>query len=245
MAAREMPAELEATTIGLLEVTPAAAFDGASGSALAVPPDAAGTPGDTHSAKRRVLQNVAVTIAIGAALVGLVKVFDSPGDAESSQAVSLTAVSSGPAPRVGKAAPDFRVQDMQGNPLQLSDLRGHPVWINFWDTWCPPCRAENPDIEAVYEAHKDEGLIVVALSVGESQSTVKGYAQRAGLNYLIGLDSATDVAAQYRLVGVPTHVFVDADGIIRDLQIGGLSKKAMEAKVAAILAPAGTSSGSR
>ena len=214
-----MTAELELSTVGL------------------VPPSA--------SRWRRWGTNVVVTAAVGAAIVGIVRVFDRPAAAGGSQPVAISAAPAGPAPRVGKQAPDFRVQDLDGNQFQLSDFRGRPVWINFWDTWCPPCRAENPDIEAVFEAHRNEGLVVVALSVGESRSTVKAYAQRAGITYLIGLDGSTDIAAEYRLAGVPTHFFVDAEGIVRSFQIGGLSKKSMEARVAAILPAGGSPSGSQ
>jgi thiol-disulfide isomerase/thioredoxin len=118
----------------------------------------------------------------------------------------------------------------------LSQFRGRPVWINFWATWCPPCRAENPDIQSVYDANKDQGLVVLAIDLGEDGDTVRNYASRVGLTFTIGLDQTTEVAALYRIVGIPTHFFVDRDGIIREWRIGGLSKKVMEKKVQEIMA---------
>ncbi|MEK7248151.1 MAG: TlpA disulfide reductase family protein [Chloroflexota bacterium] len=181
------------------------------------------------------LRNIVATIFVGIAIIGLVWYFDSPETAGSSQAITLTAVASGPAPKVGKEAPDFRVQGLDGQFYQLSDFRGKPVWINFWASWCPPCRAENPDIQAVYEANKADGLVVLGIAIGEDDGTVRGYAGRTNLTYTIGLDRGTDIAAAYRIVGIPTHFFIDRDGILREWRIGSMNHKTMEKKVAVIM----------
>ena len=188
------------------------------------------------------LRNIIATLAVGAVIVGLVWFFDNP-NAATSQSITLTAAATGPAPRVDKPAPDFRVTTLDGQVLQLSDFRGQPVWISFWATWCPPCRAENPDIQATYEKYKDQGLVIVALSIGESTDTVRNYVARTGLTYTIGLDQGTDIAAQYRIVGIPTHFFVDRDGIIREWRIGSMSKGTMEKKVGQIMASSTAASG--
>ena len=187
------------------------------------------------------LRNIVATVLVGIAIVGIVWYVDSPSSDASSQNITLTATASGPAPRVGQAAPDFTVQDIGGNFHKLSDYRGKPVWINFWASWCPPCRAENPDIQAVYDANP--GLVVLGIAIGENAGTVKDYAGRAGLTYTIGLDGGTDIAATYRIVGIPTHFFVDKDGILRDWRIGSLSKDTMKAKVAEIMPSSGTGTG--
>ena len=186
------------------------------------------------------LRNILATIIVGAISIGLIVFFDRPGGAGGSRAVTLTAGATGEAPRVGREAPDFRVLGLDGEYFQLSDFRGRPVWINFWATWCPPCRAENPDIEAVYQANQDQGLVIIALSIGESASTVQDYVDRTGLTYTIGLDQNTAIAAQYRIVGIPTHFFVDRDGILREWRIGAMSKGTMEKKVQEIMSPAPT-----
>jgi cytochrome c biogenesis protein CcmG/thiol:disulfide interchange protein DsbE len=182
------------------------------------------------------LRNIFATVLVGIAIVGIIWYFDSPSSAASSQDITLTATASGPAPRVGQAAPDFTVQDIGGTLHKLSDYRGRPVWINFWASWCPPCRAENPDIQAVYDANSDAGLVVLGIAIGENDSTVKDYAGRAGLTYTIGLDGGTDIAAAYRIVGIPTHFFIDKDGILREWRIGSISKDTMASKVADIMA---------
>jgi peroxiredoxin len=181
------------------------------------------------------LRNILATLAVGAFIVGLVWFFDRPAGFGSSQAITLTASASGPAPRMGKEAPDFQVRTLDGTTVSLSDYRGQPVWISFWATWCPPCRAENPDIQEVYEKYQAEGLVILALSIGEETGTVQSYVERTGLTYTIGLDQDTAIAARYRIVGIPTHYFVDRDGILREWRIGSMSKKTMEKNVGKIL----------
>ncbi len=185
------------------------------------------------------LRNIIATLVVGLAIVGIVWYFDSP--AASSQSITLTAAATGPAPKVGEAAPDFKVQALDGKFYQLSDFRGKPVWINFWASWCPPCRAENPDIQAVYDANQANGLVVLGIAIGEEDGNVRGYVERTGLNYTIGLDRGTDIAAAYRIVGIPTHFFIDKDGILREWRIGSMSKKVMEKNVAKIMGGDGAS----
>jgi len=183
------------------------------------------------------LRNIVATIAVGAIIIALVWFFDRPGGGANSQSITLTAAATGPAPRLDKEAPDFRMRGLDGKYYQLSDLRGRPVWINFWATWCPPCRAENPDIQETYEANKDKGLVILAVSIGEEADAVRGYVERTGISYTVGLDETTEIAARYRIVGIPTHFFIDRDGIIREWRIGSMSKKTMEKKVNEIMGP--------
>lgn len=188
---------------------------------------------------RRAVRNGAAILLIGACVMALGWFFTAGrGDADaSSRAVTITGKASGEAPRVGKLAPDFTVTGLDGQPIQLSALRGHPVWINFWATWCPPCRSESPEIEAAAERYRTQGLIVVGIDVGEDAATVRDYVQRAGLTYLIGGDPSTDVAATFRVSGLPTHIFVDADGVVRQIRPGRLGTSAIDAAVATVLHP--------
>jgi peroxiredoxin len=182
------------------------------------------------------LRNILATIAVGLVIVGLVWFFDRP-NAAGVQAITLSASPTGPAPRLEREAPDFSVRTLGGEDVRLSDFRGRPVWINFWATWCPPCRAEAPDIQEVYEAHESEGLVVLAISIGESTNTVADYIKRTGMTVTVGIDEGTNVAAQYRIVGIPTHFFIDREGVLREWRIGSMSKKTMESKVGEIMSP--------
>ena len=182
------------------------------------------------------LRNILATIAVGLVIVGLVWFFDRP-NAAGVQAITLSAAPTGPAPRLEREAPEFTVRTLGGEDVKLSDFRGRPVWINFWATWCPPCRAEVPDIQEVYEANESDGLVVLAISIGEDTNTVADYVKRTGMTFTIGIDGGTNVAAQYRIVGIPTHFFIDRGGVIREWRIGSMSKKTMESKVREIMSP--------
>jgi len=187
---------------------------------------------------RAVLRNVLTTVIAGCAIVALVRFFDSPS-ASASQSVNVTAEASGPAPKVGKPVTDFEAQTPDGKTVRLSDFRGRPVWITFWATWCPPCRAENADIQAAYSAHQDSGLVVLAVNLGEDSRTVQDYVKRTGLSFPIAMDPPTQIAATYRIVGIPTHFFVDANGVLMEQRIGGMSRKMMEQKIQQLLARTG------
>jgi peroxiredoxin len=181
------------------------------------------------------LRNIVATVLVGVAIAGLVWVFDRPGVA-ASQSVTVTAAATVDPPKVGKPAPDFQLTMIDGTTARLSDYKGRPVWINFWASWCPPCRAENPDIQDLYNAHKDaDGLVLLAPAIGEGRDSVAGYMQRADLHYPVGVDSNTQIAADYRVLGIPTHIFVDRDGIVREIRVGAMSKKTMEKKLAQII----------
>ncbi|TAK62482.1 MAG: TlpA family protein disulfide reductase [Dehalococcoidia bacterium] len=180
------------------------------------------------------LRNVIGTLLVGAGIAVAVFMFG-PKGAINSQSISVTVAATTDPPKVGKPAPDFELTQIDGTKVRLSDLKGKPVWINFWATWCPPCRAENPDIQEVYNEHKDaDGLVLLSPAIGESRDTVAGYMERADLHYPVGTDPTTQIAANYRVLGIPTHVFVDREGIIRDMRVGAMSKKTMEKKIALI-----------
>jgi peroxiredoxin len=181
------------------------------------------------------LRNIVATVLVGVAIAALVWVFDRPG-AAASQSVTVTAAATVDPPKVGKPAPDFELTMIDGTTARLSDFKGRPVWINFWASWCPPCRAENPDIQDLYNAHKDaDGLVLLAPAIGEGRDSVADYMRRADLHYPVGTDSNTQIAADYRVLGIPTHIFVDREGIIREIRVGAMSKKTMEKKLAQII----------
>ncbi len=140
------------------------------------------------------------------------------------------------APRPGHPAPDFSLVDLDGKIVKLSDLRGKAVLINFWTTWCPPCRAEMPDIETVYQRYKGQGLMVLGVDVQEEQDAVAKYVQKGGFSWTFLLDQTGDVFfGKYRGAAFPTSFFVDKDGVVQDVSIGALNEKGLENKLAKIL----------
>jgi cytochrome c biogenesis protein CcmG/thiol:disulfide interchange protein DsbE len=139
------------------------------------------------------------------------------------------------APRKGFLAPDFTLSTLDGSSVRLSDLRGKPVLINFWASWCGPCRQEMPHLQAIYETHADQGLVVLGVDQLESPSAVAGFVEELGLTFPIPLDGDGKVAADYQARGLPTSFFVDASGVIRDAFTGPMTTGLIESKLETIL----------
>jgi len=124
------------------------------------------------------------------------------------------------APEIGKAAPSFQLIDIAGNSVSLSDFQGEPVLLNFWATWCGPCRMEMPYIQEVYDERSESGLVMLAINIGESLTTVEEFMRGYNLSFPVLLDMEGNVAERYNIRGIPITYFIDGDGIIRDIQIG-------------------------
>jgi len=144
---------------------------------------------------------------------------------------TLEAASSGTA-ELDKPAPDFTLKDLDGNTVRLSDLRGKVVFLNFWATWCPPCRAEMPDIEKVHRKYRDQDVVVLGIDLRESASTVRPFVEDGGYTWAFLLDTTGEVGSMYRVGAIPTSFFIDKKGIIRAVTIGGMTAATMEAKLA-------------
>ena len=149
--------------------------------------------------------------------------------------VSLTGIQGVATPRVGEPAPEFSLVSTQGSITSLADLRGHPVLLNFWASWCPPCRGEMPDLDRVATEYRDRGLVVLGVDLEEDREPVVRYAQTLGLQLMLLLDQGGAVATRYNVTGLPTSYFVDRDGLIRDRNVGPLTPRGLRSKVAKIL----------
>ena len=128
-----------------------------------------------------------------------------------------------------------QLTDLDGRPVSLASLKGRPVWINFWATWCPPCQRETPVLRDTFEAHKGEGLVLLAIDVQEPADTVRSYVQRYGLSYTIGLDVTGAIFRTYRIFGLPSHYFIDREGTIRGRYFGPLTREQAEQQLRGIL----------
>jgi peroxiredoxin len=149
------------------------------------------------------------------------------------QSVNLTGAL-GAAPEVGKPAPDFAAATVGGTNVTLSELKGHPVWLTFGASWCQPCRAEAPDIEAAYAGFKAKGGEIVQVFLSEDGTTVKDYAERVGITYVKVPDPNTTIASQYRILGIPSHFFIAADGTLQAMKVGSLDPAKIQAALAEI-----------
>lgn len=142
------------------------------------------------------------------------------------------AVEATPAPQssgpIGQAATDFTVTTLDGQTMRLSDFRGRPVVLNFWASWCGPCREEMPLLSKTYQELKDSGLVMLAVNMQESEATARRYAEQNKLPFAVALDERGEVSGQYRVRSLPTTYFIDSEGVIRSWQVGTLSKMLLD-----------------
>jgi peroxiredoxin len=149
---------------------------------------------------------------------------------------------------VGQLAPELEgdvdgetqpLTDLDGEVLSLAALRGSPVWLSFFATWCPPCQEETPVLRDAWEAYHGDGLEMIAISVQETTpDDVAAYAQTYSLDYPIGFDATGAVFETYRGFGLPTHVFIDAEGVIQHLRYGPVDRDQAAEIIEPLLEPA-------
>ncbi len=136
---------------------------------------------------------------------------------------------SGQAPRVGAEAPDFTLQDLDGREVSLKDLRGHPVMINFWATWCPPCRQEIPVIEQMYRStHQGDNYQILGVAIQSDLPTIRAFVQEFDMSFPVLPDGDGRITSLYHILPIPTTFFIDRDGIIREIHVGPVDRPLME-----------------
>jgi peroxiredoxin len=143
-----------------------------------------------------------------------------------------------PAPRENHPAPDFTLTDLTGVPVRLSELRGQVVLINVWATWCPPCRAEMPTIQAAYEQYRAQGFTVLAINLREDAPAVARYLEQDGLTFPALLDSDGAVSSAYQARAIPSSFFIDRAGIVRAVYRGPMARGVIAGTVEQLLAEA-------
>jgi len=154
-------------------------------------------------------------------------------------ALLLAGCSAGSEPLVahpGEPAPDFQLQSLDGESVSLSELQGSPVMLNFWATWCGPCRSEMPYLQQIYEEWSEKGLILLAIDIGESHAEVRQFMQSNNLSLPVLLDIREVVTREYNITGIPTTFFIDKDGMIQEKIIGAFpTKDAIEKHLSKII----------
>jgi len=143
------------------------------------------------------------------------------------------------APRAGAVAPDFTLLTLAGDTAHMAALRGHPVLVNFWATWCKPCKSEMPLLVDAYARHRDAGLEVWAVNLTDQESLkdVRRFVNTYQVPFPVPLDRHGKVRRVYRLRGVPTSVFIDRQGVVRLVHTGPLMADTLESRLNDILTP--------
>ena len=145
---------------------------------------------------------------------------------ESFKLVGSGATQVGSGIQKGQFASDFELKDMDGNRVHLSDFRGSIVFLNFWASWCPPCKAEMPHMERIHRDYKDKSVTVLAVNLTTTEgklSDVKEFVTNAGLTFPVVLDTEGVVKKQYQIMAYPTTFIIDEQGIIRQRFLGAVS----------------------
>ena len=197
---------------------------------------------------RRSARRLAAGLGVAVLIAGVAYVSTRPLGGSPTASVpeaGASAAGAGQGVAIGRSAPDFvrasdqepLLLDLEGRPIHLIDFAGRPLWIVFWATWCTPCQQEASDIRASYHAHRADGLEVLAIDVQEPAVAVREYTLSHDLDYAIGLDPTAGVKALYGSLGLPSHFFLDGDGVIRDRYIGQLTAELMEQHLQSIIGP--------
>jgi cytochrome c biogenesis protein CcmG/thiol:disulfide interchange protein DsbE len=136
----------------------------------------------------------------------------------------------------GYRAPSFKITDLDGNMYTMDRLKGKPVLINFWASWCEPCRKEMPDLIKLYGQYKDRiEIVAVNVTARDSSEPVQAFVQEYRLPFPVLLDNKGEVADQYHIAPIPTTYFVDKNGVIAERQVGVTDYAALEAKINRLL----------
>ena len=141
-------------------------------------------------------------------------------------------------PRIGEVAPDFVAPTVDGEVVRLSDLRGRPVWLNFWGSWCPPCRSEFPEMQAAFaEELQPRGVAVLAIALDEPAEAAASFAERNHGTFTILTDpNRRFTGSAYPITNFPTHILIDRDGIVRDIVLAPIDKAEIIQRAAVIIA---------
>ena len=123
----------------------------------------------------------------------------------------------------GEPAADFELRLFGGDLLRMSDLEGKVVVLNFWASWCPPCRAEMPDFEEMWEEMRDDGVVFVGVAVSDSPQDARAFVEATGVTYPTGVDASGSIARDYRVVSLPTTFLIDREG--REARRFGLANR--------------------
>lgn len=129
---------------------------------------------------------------------------------------------------VGNVAPDFELQTLEGETVKLSDFRGEKVFLNFWASWCGPCRSEMPDMQKFHEEHDDVTILAVNLTQTETKpENVDEFLEEFDITFPILKDENSDVATMYNVQALPTSYLIDSEGKIEHVAVGALNYESM------------------
>jgi peroxiredoxin len=179
-------------------------------------------------------------VLIGGLLLGIVMALvtsELSGDRSANRSLSLPQLA--PIAAIGSEAPNFSTVSPDGTTITLAELSGKPIALNFWATWCAPCRAEIPELESAYQRYNNDELTIIGVNAGESANVVAAYVLDIGITFDVVLDPSGEVVEAYGVIAFPTTIWIDRTGIIRAKHIGPLSSEDIDRYVKDLLESAG------
>ncbi len=135
----------------------------------------------------------------------------------------------------GQPLSDFSLMDLDGETVRLSDYQGQVILVNAWATWCPPCVAEMPDLQAYYQAHQDENFIILGINAGDTFRTAFEFASQKGITFPILLDQDVSLLTDLGIHSFPTSILVGADGVVKNIHVGMYSAEELDAEISPYL----------
>ncbi|MGE3268876.1 MAG: TlpA family protein disulfide reductase [Chloroflexota bacterium] len=137
---------------------------------------------------------------------------------------------------IGQPAPALKLPLAGGGEMDLASFRGRPVVVNFWATWCEPCRAEMPVFERAHTQYADQGLVIVGVDMQEQDADIQAFMAQVGVTFPSMVDRTGEVTRQWRATGLPTTFLIDRQGIIRDVRVGPFTDEMLAERIARLLA---------
>jgi peroxiredoxin len=204
--------------------------------AAAPAPDAA--PAATRASATKWLIAAAAAVGAGVLTISGLMGPTQPVIVDEGPAVASDGTKATPACKAdGKANFDFTVKDMNGASVKLADFKGKVIIVNFWATWCPPCKAELPALIELYDRYKDQGLVVLGISGDDDPETLRAFAGEWKINYpmIVGRDEAALMDAYGPIYGYPISVIVGRDGALCGKHVGPATKEEFEREIKALL----------
>jgi cytochrome c biogenesis protein CcmG, thiol:disulfide interchange protein DsbE len=192
----------------------------------------AGNRRKRHNQQQRNRTLSLVFIGAGLLLLGVMALVLLPKPGESAQSSEIR---SAIPVEVNYPAPELSLNDLEGKPFSLEDYRGTVVLVNNWATWCPPCKAEMPTLQAYFEDYGDRGFTIIAIESGDSIPEVKKFVQDYGLTFPVWADTTMKAIAAFRNTGLPSSYVIDRDGTVRLAWAGAVSRDMLEKYVTPLL----------
>jgi peroxiredoxin len=137
--------------------------------------------------------------------------------------------------RIGQKISDLKLQDLNDKTVRLSDYSGQPVLLNAWATWCPPCKAEMPDLQKYYDQHQSVGLVLLAINAGETANQVTQFIQFNGFTFPVLLDPNVQTLNSLGVNSFPTSILIGRDGVVKTIHIGMFTPQALDTEITPFL----------